>query len=206
MSSSLSAKCFQAHCVILARARKSSYLILFVDKETETEQVMDLGWNPGLLLSSYSFYQSQWPPVTSPPPPPPCPSLNASVQPSSSRSFSSRFFGLVIVDNMLPVSFLLTQLLTQPETRQKQVGSEGAQEHSAENVVPPQCTLGSGVCVSRSDHSLLVTFGGCCCFPFPLCLDFTKKNPDLGLGEPGFRTLADLLQVLTLSLSCHVTL
>lgn len=119
----MSAKCFQAHCVILARARKSSYLILFVDKETETEQVMDLGWNQGLLLSSYSFYQSQWPPVTSPPPP--CPSLNASVQPSSSRSFSSRFFGLVIVDNMLPVSFLLTQPLTQPETRQKQVVVRG---------------------------------------------------------------------------------
>lgn len=97
------------------------------------------------------------------------------------------------MDGMLPVPFLHTPPLPQPKTRRKQVGSEGPGNTVQRTVVPPPCPLGSGVCVSRSDRSRLATLGGCCCFPFPLCLGFTqKKNLNLGLGEPGFRTLVDL--------------
>lgn len=139
-------------------------------------------------------------------PPPPCPSLKTSAQPSVLFFSSSRFFGLVIImDDMLPVPFLHTQPLTQPKTRQKQVGSEGPRNTVPRTVVPPQCTLGSGDCVSRSDHARLATFGGCCCFAFPLSLGFTKKNPNLGLESLGSEHQQTWLQVLALSLSCHIT-
>lgn len=69
-------------------------------------------------------------------------------------------------------------------------------------LVPPECTLGPGLCVSRSVSSQPATFGGRCFFPFPFCLGFTKReNLNLGLGEPGFKTPA----YLALSLSSHVT-
>ena len=51
-------------------------------------------------------------------------------------------------------------------------------------LVPPECTLGLGLCVSRNDPSQPASFGECCFFSFPFCVSFTN----LGLEEPGFKT------------------
>lgn len=175
----------------------------FVDKETETEQVMELGLEP--RTPSFQFFILPKPVATCGFSSPSLSQPKTAAQPSVPTLLLSRFFGLVIImDGMLPVPFLHAQPLTQPRTRQNQVGSEGPRNTVPRTVIPPQCTLGSGDCVSRSDHSRLATFD-ISAFPSLSVLVSQKRTQIWAWESLGSEHQHTWLHVLALSLSCHVT-